>query len=47
MKNSCFYNPLEDISVLADVRMTCCGIIKEGRVVFSTLSSLEADKVYS
>ena len=39
-------NPLEDISVLADIDETCCGIIKEGRVVFSTLSSLGVDEAY-
>jgi imidazolonepropionase-like amidohydrolase len=39
-------NPLEDISVLADIDETCCGIIKEGRVVFSTSSSLGVDEAY-
>jgi len=30
------YFTLEDISVLADIDETCCGIIKEGWVVFIT-----------
>ena len=39
-------NPLNDVTVLADIEKTCVVIMKEGRVVMSKLASLEVDEVY-
>lgn len=40
-------NPLEDITVLSQIKQHCHGILKDGRVVFSTMSELARDEIYN
>jgi imidazolonepropionase-like amidohydrolase len=39
-------NPLEDVSVLNDMKNSCTGIIKDGRAVMSQVAGLDIDEAY-